>query len=234
MGASFRRHHCSNTSFAALARSPDHVSDVLWRFDAFAKGLYWLLISSGSVDPFLLATKFVRQIDWPLELSNLRRHGYSMLYMYRLLYMSGCDAKLCSRPISTRLHPAYIQIRSLREAYFLRFIVFSHMSRRPSLASESGNPLMAWAALSAYPWARARVCSRPSLRETMSRAYTSLATPVKNPRLRDGPSARRHRRRICGPLTHLALDAASKQTVEARLRARVLDLRLQVSPARFH
>ncbi len=151
-----------------------------------------------------------------------------------MLYMSGCDAKLCSHPISTKCRPAYVQTRSSWETYFLRFIVFSHISRRPSLASESGKPLMAWAALSAYPCARARVCLRPSLRETMSRAYISLAAPVKNARLRDAPSARRHRRRICGLPEHLALDAASKQTVEARLRARVLDLRLQVSPARFH
>jgi len=148
--------------------------------------------------------------------------------------MSGCDAELCSHPISTKGRPAYVQTRSSWEAYFLRFIVFSHISRRPSLASESGKPLMAWAALSAYPWARARVWSRPSLRETMSRAYISLAAPVKNARLRDVPSARRHRRRTSGLPKHLALDAASKQTEVAQLRVRALDLRLQASPARSH
>lgn len=58
--------------------------------------------------------------------------------------------------------------------HFLLFVAFVHISKRPSFASESGKLLMAWAALVAYSSARARVCSRPSLRETISLAYRSL------------------------------------------------------------
>lgn len=55
--------------------------------------------------------------------------------------------------------------------YFLRFIVFSHISIKPVFASLSGKSLMAAMALSAYSWAKARVCSTPLLWWTSSRAW---------------------------------------------------------------
>jgi hypothetical protein len=55
--------------------------------------------------------------------------------------------------------------------YFLLFITFVHISTSPSFASLSGNPEMASIALSTYSCARTRVCSRPVLFDTISRAY---------------------------------------------------------------
>jgi hypothetical protein len=54
--------------------------------------------------------------------------------------------------------------------YFWRFSVFSAISMSPSLASLSGKWAMAAMAFSEYSWARARVCSMPSLCRTSSRA----------------------------------------------------------------
>lgn len=58
--------------------------------------------------------------------------------------------------------------------YFLRVVALTHMSVKPAFASLSGNLLMDSMALSEYSCARARVCSRPSDRVTMSRAYLIL------------------------------------------------------------
>lgn len=54
--------------------------------------------------------------------------------------------------------------------YFLRFMTLVHISIRPALASLSGKKDIASMALSTYSWARARVCWRPVLLETISRA----------------------------------------------------------------
>lgn len=55
--------------------------------------------------------------------------------------------------------------------YFRLFMTLVHISMRPFLASLSGKPLMASMALSTYSCARARVCSRPVLAATISRAW---------------------------------------------------------------
>ena len=62
--------------------------------------------------------------------------------------------------------------------YFRRFIVLTHISISPSLASESGNSLIASVALSAYSCARALVCASPSLRRTSSRAISTSPSPA--------------------------------------------------------
>jgi hypothetical protein len=56
------------------------------------------------------------------------------------------------------------------KVYFLLFMTFVHISMRPFFASLSGNEEMASMALSTYSWARARVCARPVLLATISRA----------------------------------------------------------------
>jgi hypothetical protein len=52
--------------------------------------------------------------------------------------------------------------RDFDRGHFLLVMVLMHISSRPSLASPAGNELIAEIALSAYSWASARVCSRPS------------------------------------------------------------------------
>lgn len=79
-------------------------------------------------------------------------------------------------------------------SHFLLFMVLMHISIRPSFASLLGKMLIADMALSAYSWASALVCSRPSLRETSSRACQAMLlesvshTSGDKPTLRTSPS----------------------------------------------
>ena len=65
----------------------------------------------------------------------------------------------------------YTYRREFGEPHFRRFIVLTHISNRPSFASEVGKLLIAFDALSAYSCANALVCSSPLLHDTSSRAY---------------------------------------------------------------
>jgi hypothetical protein len=59
-------------------------------------------------------------------------------------------------------------------SYFLLVITLLHISINPCFASLSGKNLMASTALSTKFCARARVCSRPSLARTSSRACVKM------------------------------------------------------------
>lgn len=63
-----------------------------------------------------------------------------------------------------------IRISYSIHVYFCRVSVFAAISMRPSLASLSGKSRMAAMAFSEYSFAKARVCSMPSLRRTNSLA----------------------------------------------------------------
>lgn len=60
-------------------------------------------------------------------------------------------------------------------SHFRLFIDFVHISINPSFASDGGKLPIAFVALSAYSCASARVCSRPLLWETRSRACTIIS-----------------------------------------------------------
>lgn len=120
-------------------------------------------------------------------------------------------------------------------AYFLRFIVLVHISSRPSLASDAGKLLMAWAALSAYSCANARVCSRPSLRVTMSLAYR-LLTSAYDPMLgvKSIPFARRHHLQTFDQQERQAPDALSRRKAGGPLLDQARDQPRPASQALLH
>lgn len=66
--------------------------------------------------------------------------------------------------------PPEIAVQGNPRVYFRRFMTLVHISTSPFFASLSGRNAIDCMALSTYSWARARVCSRPVLSETISRA----------------------------------------------------------------
>ena len=139
------------------------------------------------------------------------------------------------KPSSISLCNVHPRCSMKHQRYFLRCIVFAHISIKPSLASESGKALIASIALSAYSCAKALVCSSPSLRDTSARAYT-LNQYWCDFRPTDWyiPSERLLPQRTSGLQEHQALNCSSRQTVKARWLDRVPDLPQQASQALRH
>jgi hypothetical protein len=99
--------------------------------------------------------RFARQMPplFPLLFPRLHSYSYMCLFFVPIIKSSILDIMI----------------------YFLLFITLVHISTSPSFASLSGNPEMASIALSTYSCARTRVCSRPVLFDTISRAYPSIS-----------------------------------------------------------
>ena len=104
-------------------------------------------------------------------------HRYAILHIllvHRIYAETNAKYRAKMRRLMNHLLPkTYASLHNMY-VYFLLFNVFTTISSNPAFASLSGNTDIAEIALLPYSSANARVCSKPSLWRTNSRAYRML------------------------------------------------------------